>query len=156
MTYLVYGCGLSGTWPNLSDEIPNASERVRVIERPAASATPTSENYPVLSTENAATRLNEINEDIENAERAYSATLNNFTTASSDEPATLNRLWFEAQLSLTRYSQTVSMLDDIIFNESLKDSALSVDAQQIKNKYTANVVNERRKLEQIKPKAVMN
>ena len=153
---LIPACALSGTWPNLSDEIPDASDRVRVIERTAVSNTVETEPAPVLSADDAASRLSEIMAAINQAERNYAASLRTFEESTSETATVRAQLWLEAQLTLTRFSQSVSTLDQLIEAPTIKASPQAEQASTAKKSFDQIIDAERRNLEKIKPATFNN
>ena len=146
-------CAVSGEWPNLSDKIPDASERIRVVEIAAASAVPEPAPTPVVSATDARVRLAEITTSIDAAKGAYNEALASYTASTNDSALNGTHLWLDAQLALTRFSQTVSTLDQIIYNDSVKGTAPASAAAETKKTFDQIVVAERQNLERIKPEA---
>ncbi len=152
-------------WPNLSDKLPDASERERTPEGtdPASvtpSAKPAPPPRPVMtgdistppnddpapqSLSEANTLLEEIKKALREETLTYRQTVAKLGTAASEE---LQDIWFSAQLALTRLSRTASRLDPLTELElpQIADAA-STEAEIIER----FVVGERQRLADSEP-----
>lgn len=153
-TLLLPACGLTGNWPNLSDKTPDPASRTRVIERavPAQPMEPSQSTH--ISSGNAENWLQTKIAAIEETRQTYEDARRSFEEQkqqrASDE-AVLIHTWLEAQLALTRLSQLVSELDQLISSPALKGREIAARATQAKARLDAFTVKERQELEQIKP-----
>jgi len=139
---------LSGDWPNLAEPYPDASERERVIEQ-AYPAEPISveSNHP-LTRSTAFKLLQSTRARFETAKTEYLAITAELANLTGDEKVDL---WNEAQLSLTRLSQTASRLDSITHADILKNTPVKEKATTLKNEWDVFLVTERKTLAARKP-----
>ncbi|SDE61516.1 hypothetical protein SAMN04488071_3395 [Kordiimonas lacus] len=155
-----------GGWPNLSDPVPNPSEREREIVRseiPAAVPTnkPTPPTRPALtgaaspapvadslpsSEEEASDLLLTIKEALRDETLAYRKA--KAKIAEAEEGDALQDAWFSAQLALTRLSRTASRLDTLMALEIPRIVAEASTEAEIMERF---VVGERQKLFESKP-----
>ncbi len=155
-----------GDWPNLSDPVPDPSEREREIVRseiPAgvsdgtplspdrqalsgeASPAPTGDPVPT-SEEEAADLLMAIKEALRSETLSYRQA--KARIAEAEEGDALQDAWFSAQLALTRLSRTSSRLDTLLALEIPRIVAEATTEAQIMERF---VVSERQKLFESKP-----
>lgn len=150
--FFVSACsGTGGDWPNLSDPLPDASERERVLERaqPTKNSAPsTTERDNPMTVTVAIKLVTAVQADIENAQKKYLDVKNAITTAEGEEKEIA---WHEAQLLLTRLSHTADKLDSIIYAKQMKSENVWARASQIKNTHDTYVAGERQKLNSLKP-----
>lgn len=150
--FLVAGCGsTSGNWPNLSDPLPDASERERVIERanPSANtASPAPARGNPMTKSVAIKLLTAVKADVENANKAYLSAKAAINTATGEEKGIA---WHEAQLLLTRLSHTTNKLDSIIYAKKLKNEGFWTRALTFKTQQDEYVAAERQRLSALKP-----
>lgn len=139
---------LSGDWPNLAEPYPDASERERVIEQAYPAEPITNENNQPLTRSTAFKLLESTRARLEAAKTNYLAITTKLANPAGDEK---NDLWNEAQLSLTRLSQTASRLDSIIHTDILKDTPVLEKATTLKNEWDIFLVTERKTLAELKP-----
>lgn len=156
----------NGDWPNLSDPVPDPSEREREIvrseipghipsgkpappSRPAltgeASPAPTADQLPA-SEEEASDLLQAIKEALRDETLAYRKA--KARIADAEEGDALQDAWFSAQLALTRLSRTASRLDTLLALEIPRIVAEATAEAQIMERF---VVGERQKLFESKP-----
>lgn len=147
------GCSSTGDWPNLSDKMPDPATRARVIERAGPSIVPREQDRVPTSTAEAEALLATVTIDVAAAQQTYSQALGAFKNSGSADSDKVH-LWLEAQLALTRLSQTISRLDAILFDETLAKSELGGRAKAQKQKTDALIVAERQALAAIKPAAI--
>lgn len=152
------GCSSNGDWPSLSDKMPDPASRSRAVERADPSVAPrVQEQMPTTLTE-AKVLLASVTEDIKAAQEAYTQALRAFdgsgTNKNSPNDDERVHLWLEAQLALTRLSQTASRLDVILFNENLADTELGGRSRTTKSRIDAQVVAARQSLAAQKPDTI--
>lgn len=128
---LVSACSSSDrNWPNLSDKLPDASERERTPEgtdptavtpsakpapppRPAMTGgigTPPGDDPAPQTVPEANILLEDIKKALREETLIYRQTVAKLGTAAREE---LQDIWFSAQLALTRLSRTASRLDPL-------------------------------------------
>jgi len=143
------GCSsLSGNWPNLAEPYPDASERERVIEHAYPAEPIAIENTTPLTRSAAFKLLESTRARLENARTSYLAITKELENAEGE---TKIDLWNEAQLSLTRLSQTASRLDSIIYADALRDAPVWKKAAALKDEQDGFLVEERKSLAALKP-----
>lgn len=135
-------CSSNGSWPNLSDKMPDPSERERVFERADTSIEPRPADPAPTSEAEAARLVATISSDLANEEQAYRA-----ARLALDEADAGNRLqrWRDAQLALTRLSITLSRLDPVI-DMSDASSPAKAEASALHARLNGFVVAERQYL----------
>lgn len=146
-------CSSTDDWPNLSDTIPDPAARDRVIERVDPAIVPREQDQTPTSMAEAEALLDAVTTDTEAARQIYDRALDAFTNsdpASSDQV----HLWLEAQLALTRLSQTLSRLDVILFNDELAESVLGKRVRGEKQRIDSLIVAERQALAAARPEEV--
>ncbi|WP_262693177.1 hypothetical protein [Kordiimonas aquimaris] len=157
LTACISACSMSGDWPNLSDKIPDASERVRVVEQASISNAPKPKPEPALaSAADAQARLADITVAINTAQEAYNKALSTYEASVRETNVNGTHLWLEAQLALTRFSQTVSTLNEIIYSASLNATSPVSNAHEAKKAFDQIVIAERQRLNRIKPDTMNN
>ncbi len=155
-----------GDWPNLSDPVPDPSEREREIVRseiPAGvsngetmpssrqvlsgepSSAPTADQTPA-SEDEASDLLQAIKKALRDETLAYRKA--KARIAESEEGDAVQDAWFSAQLALTRLSRTASRLDTLMALEIPRIVAEATAEAQIMERF---VVSERQKLFEAKP-----
>ncbi len=138
---------MSGDWPNLSDRMPDPADRNRAIERADPSVTPRQQDTEPQTPAEA----QELFVDVENAllttRTAFDESWQRFRET---ENATIHE-WMEAQLALTRLSQTSSRLNIIIFNEALDGSPVHAQARALKDQIDSVVISARKQLADSRP-----
>lgn len=139
---------LSGDWPNLAEPYPDASERDRVIERAYPTEPAANENSQPLTRSTAFKLLQSTRARLKSAKAEYLAIATKLADATGDDKIDL---WSEAQLSLTRLSQTVSRLDSIIHSDTLQSAPVWEKANTLKNTQDIFLVAERKTLAALKP-----
>lgn len=144
------GCSSTGGWPNLSDKMPDPATRTRVIERADPSIAPRQQEKAPTSMAEAEALLATVTTDVRAAHEIYAQALEAFNKAVPDDSDKVH-LWLEAQLALTRLSQTISRLDVILYDDSLATSELGARAKAQKQETDAHVVAERQALAAAKP-----
>ncbi|UTW55362.1 hypothetical protein [Kordiimonas sp. SCSIO 12610] len=146
---LLSACAAQNDWPQLTDAVPDATERNRVIERAEPAPYEQVETINKFQTiEEAQNLLKELEILIQEEKQAYDS-LKNVFVQTSDE--TKNDLWFELQLALTRISHTNSRLDNIIQHNGDDLSSLAGTAKTIKSTTDKFVINERQTLAKLRP-----
>jgi|GEM_PF-1400761 len=155
-----------GDWPNLSDPVPDPSEREREIIRseiPAgvstgkpvppnrqalsgeASPAPTDDPIPTSEAE-ASDLLQVIKEALRDETLSYRKA--KARIAEAEEGDALQDAWFSAQLALTRLSRTASRLDTLLTLEIPRIVAEAAAEAKIMERF---VVDERQKLFESRP-----
>ena len=147
------GCSSTGDWPNLSDKMPDPATRTRAIERADPSIAPRVEEKVPTSLAEAEALLATVTTDAGAARETYVQALEVFNNAGPDNNDKVH-LWLEAQLALTRLSQTISRLDVILFDDGLATSELGERAKAQKQDIDALVVAERQALAAAKPAGI--
>lgn len=143
------GCSsLSGSWPNLAEPYPDASERVRVIERANPVEPTIAQDESPLTRSTAFKHLESTRARLEKAQEDYLAVKAKIKSASGEDKSDL---WNEAQLLLTRLSQIASRLDAILLSEKLKDAPVQATTITLKDTQDAFLVSERKLLAYLKP-----
>jgi len=166
-TLLLSACsGGKGDWPNLSDPVPDPSEREREIVRseippsiptskpqppvrPALSGgvAPAPLSDPIPGTEKDASdlllKIKEVLRDETLAYRKAKAKI-----AEAEEGDAQQDAWFSAQLALTRLSRTASRLDTLLALDMPRIVAEASAETEIMERF---VVGERQKLFEAKP-----
>lgn len=156
-TLLLSACSASGIWPNLSDKMPDPATRERVIERAAPTVSIEQADETTVTPENAENWVRETTAAIETAQSAYQTARSAYegqTNQNNADETVLIHMWLEAQLALTRLSQAISQLDQVILSEELKGSGVAARASQAKTRFDTFTVKERQELEQIKPQGM--
>jgi len=139
---------MDGNWPSLADPLPDASERVRVIER-ANPTMPNREAPESMLTRSTAFKLLESTKArMEKAKEEYIAAKAGLSGLSGEDA--LDQ-WNEAQLALTRVSHTLSRLDQILITESLEDAPVWQSASNYKDQEDRYLVQERAALSALRP-----
>lgn len=143
-------CSSTDDWPNLSDKIPDPATRARVVERADPAVAPRTQDQTPTSMIEAEDLLATVTKDTAAARQIYDRALDAFTKS---DPTSTDRihLWLEAQLALTRLSQTVSRLDAILFDETLANSTLGTRVRGEKQRIDSLIVAERQALAATKP-----
>lgn len=136
------GCTRSGDWPNLSDKMPDPAERNRVIERADPSSEPRPVPQAIVSEQDATQLLADTIDAVANAETNYEVAMQTWQQ-SEDE---IRTSWMGAQLAVTRLSQTVSRLDEILFSQPLAGTATKETAAKLKERVDAIVITARQEL----------
>lgn len=152
----VGACVSRDGWPNLSDKLPDTAERSRVIERVDPSVAPRPQDIEPQTPQTASSLIADVKQASEALKLEFEKALNTVrmnatqtgTDASQQEFA---HLWFEAQLALTRLSQTANRLDPILFDSAMKDSPVQSAAKQEKLAIDTYVVAMRQELASLKP-----
>lgn len=147
------GCSSNSDWPNLSDKMPDPASRNRTVERADPSIAPRPQEQVPTTLAEAETLFAAVNADIASAQETYAQALATFRAARADDGERVH-LWLEAQLALTRLSQTVSRLDVILFNENLAGSEPGLRSRATKARIDAQVVAARQSLAAQKPDAI--
>ncbi len=152
------GCSSNGDWPNLSDKMPDPASRNRAVERADPSVAPREQEQAPTTLAEAKTLLASVTADIEAAQEAYAQALKAFNDSGTNDDGPGDdekvHLWLEAQLALTRLSQTASRLDVILFNENLAGSEIGGLSRTTKNRIDAQVVAARQSLAAKKPHTI--
>lgn len=140
---------MDGDWPSLAEPLPAASERVRVIE-PAA---PSKRNMPANEsklTRSTAYKLFESSKTkLLAARKDYEAVAALISETSGEDQLDA---WNQAQLVLTRYSQQLSVLDQILETETLQDAPIWAETKSFKDKEDLYLDEERLKLSALNPR----
>lgn len=144
------GCSSTTDWPNLSDKMPDPLTRARVIERVDPTIVPREPDKAPTSLAEAETLLASVTEDVIAAQEIYASALDTFKKGGPTQNDKVH-LWLEAQLALTRLSQTVSRFDVILFDEQLAKSELGLRVKEQKQRTDSLIVTERQALAAIKP-----
>jgi len=144
------GCSSTTDWPNLSDKMPDPSTRARVIERVDPTIAPREPDKAPTSITEAETLLASVTEDLIAAQEIYARALDTYKKVGPEQDDKVH-LWLEAQLALTRLSQTVSRLDVILFDEKLARSELGLRVKEQKQRTDSLIVAERQALAAAKP-----
>ena len=145
---LLTACSSGEKWPNLSDKLPDVAERNRILEKADSTATPRTTDAAPLTETDALQLLATINNDVTRAADQFSAAM----TYWEQSPETDRRsAWMGAQLAVTRLSQTVSRVNNILFNEDLDGSNVQVQAQALKSRIESTVTAARQKLAKSAP-----
>lgn len=140
-----------GEWPNLSDPIPDASERNRVVERsrPAAPiAVEAPANDSAMTGADATQLVTSVTQQVEKARKLYVSAKKEIETKAGEEKLIA---WHEAQLLLTRLSYSIEPLDSVLLAEKLKGQAAWKSANLLKKKVDIFVSGERQSLILLKP-----
>lgn len=149
---MLAACGsMSGDWPNLSDPLPDASERERVLERlqpVLPSAKPTREAAEPITKESAARIVAEAKTQITEAKTLYLKAKKSLAVATGEEKEVI---WHEAQLLLTRFSYTSNQLDSVLYSDVATSERVWQQAQELKLKTDEYAAAERQFLIQLKP-----
>lgn len=140
---LVTACSSGGDWPNLSDRMPDPTERNKVIERTDVTTTPRPIDEQPQSPQSAATLLANVRSDLDTMSSAFETAMQAWRGSGE---ADSKDLWMGAQLAVTRLSQTSSRLDPIILSEVLKGSAVVAEAQTAKAQIDEIVAEARKEL----------
>lgn len=140
---LLAACSSTEKWPNLSDKLPDTAERNRVLERVDPSATPRQADKSPLSEADAVQLLATIENDISDAAGEFTAAI---TSWRESNEADRRSTWMGAQLALTRLSQTVSRVNSILFNDTLRNSSVVAQANSLKNKLEKTVAEAQQEL----------
>ena len=140
-------CARSGDWPNLSDKMPDPTERNRVIERANPSTGPRPSPNAIVSEADASQLLSVVVDAVADAEADFNTAMGVWRQGEGE--ARTN--WMSAQLAVTRLSQTVSRLNEILFNSSLGGTPIAKNAAKIKTQVDALVVAARQELANSKP-----
>ncbi len=143
-------------WPNLSDRLPDTKERNRVIERANPSLEPRPQDMEPQTLQSANKLIADVKQASEALKLEFEDALNvariNAPNAGTDATKQeFAHLWFEAQLALTRLSQTANRLDPLLFNAAIKDSLIQSTAKQEKLAIDTYVVAMRQELGSLKP-----
>jgi len=152
-TAAMSGCSSSGDWPNLSDKMPDPALRGRTVERADPSVTPRPQEQAPTTSAEAETLLAAVAADIASAQETYAQAVAAFR-ASGENNGDSVHLWLEAQLALTRLSQTASRLDVILFNDNLASSELGLRSRAAKDRVDTQVVAARQALAAQKPDTI--
>ena len=135
-------CTRSGDWPNLSDKMPDPTERNRVIERAEPSTEPRPAPQAIVSEQDAIKLLSDTAAAIEAAEAEFNTAMN----AWKQENGEARTNWMSAQVAVTRLSQTVSRLNDILFSEALNGTDTWQKATELKDRVDLLVISARQEL----------
>jgi len=141
----------SGNWPNLSDPLPDTTERERAVSRaaPAEHIAPEPVDPHSPMTKSVAIKLViAVKAEIEKARKIYLASKAaiNHETKEDQEIA-----WHDTQAMLTRLSYTTERLDSVIYANQLKNAPVWENAQHMKNDVDGYVAKERQILRKLKP-----
>jgi hypothetical protein len=143
------GCsGMSGDWPNLAEPFPEAAERERVVERAKPTEAPKVETES-KHTRSTAYKLLESTKARINTAKAYYEAVKTMIPRTEGEDKQDH--WNEAQLALTRYSHTLSRVDQIINTRGLQDAPIWNRALAFKEAHDAYLVQEREALTELTP-----
>lgn len=136
-------------WPALTDNVPSAKERERVIERvvPAHNAQ-IAEDYEIHSAAEARALFNDIQQMVQVEKQAYINARQGFSKALQEER---DNAWFGLQLALTRLSQTSSRLDKLVGYHRPDADDLKDMAAALKLATDMFVIEERKILAELKP-----
>ena len=140
---LLSGCA-GGTWPNLSDPLPDPASRERVVERAQPAPDRRVPDSLPASTAEAEALLQDIRDTVQNERQTYQDTLNGLQNSPAGEAAIL--AWNGAQLALTRVSNSASRLEPLM---ALTEPAFNKTARAAKSLFDevdGFVVAERQKL----------
>ncbi len=142
------GCS-DASWPRLSDPLPDPAERERVIEH-AEPIGPTAslEKAEVNSEKEAQALIITVKTELQLAKKAYHTALTRLETTQGDDQ---KDAWYEAQMALTRYSQTVNQLDVILNSEALAGTNSQKEANLLAEETGNAVAKERQALFNRKP-----
>lgn len=150
--FLLASCsGMSGDWPNLSDPLPDASERERVLERgePTPFIAPDTQTRGNPLTQSTAIKLlTAVKADSAQAKKVYLASKEAVDAAEGEEKEIA---WHETQLLLTRLSHNTDRLDSIIYADQLKPHNIWEQAKSFQSMIDVYVAAERQALNQLKP-----
>ncbi len=141
----------SGDWPNLSDPIPNASERERVVERaePTPLYAPEAPDRDNPLTQSVAIKLlTTVRAEVKRAKETYIASKGAIAREKGEEKEIA---WHEAQLKLTRLSHNADRLDSITYADQLKAENVWQQAQNLQAMTDSYVAAERQALSKLKP-----
>ena len=147
------GCSSKSDWPKLSDKMPDPASRNRVIERADASVAPRAQDQAPTTLAEAEALFTAVTADIETARGSYAKALKAFSDSGPNDSDKVH-LWLEAQLALTRLSQTASRLDVILFNEKLVSSQIGGHSLELKGRIDTEVIAARQSLAVQKPDTI--
>lgn len=138
--FMLAGCA-RGEWPSLSDKLPDPQERVLVRAEPTTHVSPepsTSVPGPdvIISETDAIALLREVRNEVKILQAEYAEAAATYDLAAIPPQAgsrqELRHMWMNLQLQLTRVSQAVSRLNDILFASNLLDASLLEEASTLK------------------------
>lgn len=130
-------------WPSLNAPLPKEEDRVRVTADPSGERPNAPESEEVISIENATILISEAVTARDMARLSYDKAVQAFIDADEDEK---RDFWNGAQLALTRLSQSLAPLDDLIFSTNTELNQYKMEAQGLADKLDEYVVAERRNL----------
>lgn len=146
---MLNGCSsLSGDWPNLAEPYPDTTERDRVIERANPVEPSVVKDESPLTRSTAFKLLESTRASLLRERGNYASIKANIADSEGDDRIDY---WNEAQLALTRISQTASDLDAILDADMLKDAPVWAEARQLKEEEDRFLVSERKLLKTLKP-----
>jgi len=160
---LLAACGSwSGTWPTLSEPLPDQSARTKPLKTgkkpseqqlanahadPAAPTRRSEDSLPKTAAE-AETLLSEIKTYLETDTLAYRDAVAKIGNSTADDRLDA---WYDAQATLTRLSQTASRLDILMDATDPAFAGVAKEAESQADIIEKFVVGERQRLAGLKP-----